>query len=152
LIADILALSRLMLNECGCRGTLTDLRNVSVVNLAGHRHRELQGSRVVGLASFRIGDADLIERPVNLCSDQLARARLAHVRARPGTGPRQLPTRSSRIPSCLDGQRPVGAICGFLNGETPIMTWSFATAFGGARAATSRFVNGKVAGVTTIGK
>lgn len=38
------------------------------------------------------------------------------------------------------------------NGQTTVMVWSFAVAFGGARAASYRFVDGRVAGSTTIGR
>lgn len=39
-----------------------------------------------------------------------------------------------------------------INGNMTVLTWSFATAFGGARAASYRFLNGRVAGSTTMGQ
>ncbi len=38
------------------------------------------------------------------------------------------------------------------NGQLVVMTWSFATGFGGARAASYRFQDGRVVGSTTLGK
>lgn len=38
------------------------------------------------------------------------------------------------------------------NGQTTLMTWSYATGFGGARAASYRFANGVVVGSTTLGQ
>lgn len=39
-----------------------------------------------------------------------------------------------------------------MDGKTAILTWSHATAFGGAKAASFRFQDGRVASSTTIGK
>lgn len=39
-----------------------------------------------------------------------------------------------------------------INTDAAILTWTYAQAFGGAKSATFRFVNGKVVGSTTIGQ
>lgn len=39
-----------------------------------------------------------------------------------------------------------------VNGQTAVLTWSYSAAFGGAKAASYRFVDGKVAGSTKIGQ
>ena len=39
-----------------------------------------------------------------------------------------------------------------VNGNVTVLTWSFASAFGSARAASYRFVNGRVAASTTMGQ